>query len=241
MFQYPENEYNTESAKEILPFLVELFNPASVIDVGCGNGTWLKVFEEYPSVKEVTGVDGENLVQADLFIDKKNFVPVDLNQPFQLGKKADLLLCLEVAEHLEPSSAQTFIASLCNHADVIVFSAAIPNQGGNHHINERDPEYWRKLFAANNYNAYDIFREKFWLNDRIKWWYRQNLFLYINKEIAASYPFKPTEKIFTLVHPELLKAKETAINNYLGSEFLNSGVRPRFLQFVEACKKKFLR
>lgn len=239
MFQYPDKDYNTESAKELIPFLIDLFNPTSVIDIGCGNGTWLKVFAEYSSVKEITGVDGEDLKQAELLIDKNDVVQVDLNKSFQLNKKADLLLCLEVAEHLEPLSAHDFIQSLCSHSDIIVFSAAIPNQGGFKHINERDPEYWRKKFAENGYICYDIFREKFWLNERIKWWYRQNLFLYIQNDKARSFPFTPIKNILTLVHPGLLKEKEDAINTYLGNEFLNSGVKPRFLQFIKACKKKF--
>jgi len=49
---------------------------------------------------------------------------------------------LEVAEHLEPSSAGTIVQSLVSLSDVFLFSAAFPGQGRTNHINEQPHSYW---------------------------------------------------------------------------------------------------
>ncbi len=59
MFEYNEEYYNTNDAKEIVPFLNEIFYPETIIDVGCGRGTWLQIFSQLPNVKEITGIDEE--------------------------------------------------------------------------------------------------------------------------------------------------------------------------------------
>jgi hypothetical protein len=123
-----------------------------------------------------------------------------LNKSLNLGRKFDLVVCLEVVEHLEPSSAETIIGSLCRHADEVLFSAAAPGQAGTHHINCQWPSYWQKLFNNHGFVCRDDLRWKLWDNDAIEPWYRQNLFrASLNRAEAGR-----EDRILSVVHPSAL-------------------------------------
>ena len=87
-------------------------------------------------------------------------------------------MSLEVAEHLEEEAADNFVRQLTKISDRILFSAAIPDQGGLHHLNERPPSYWAKKFKTYGFNQLDFLRPLFWDDERIEWWYRQNFLIY---------------------------------------------------------------
>ncbi len=175
-----------QSAQEIVPLLVDLIRPKSVVDVGCGLGAWLSVFQEY-GVRDILGIDGSLVDKNSLEIPKDKFLALDLETPLRLDRSFDLVLSLEVAEHLSPSCAEAFVESLVRLGPVILFSAAIPfqgkpNQGGTHHLNEQWPDYWAKLFNARGFRTVDFLREKFWHNEKIDWWYRQNILIFSRAE-----------------------------------------------------------
>lgn len=197
--------HNSEAAMQVLPLLFDIYKPASILDVGCGLGNWIEVAKKL-NIPEVLGIDGSYVNKKLLKIAENEFVEKDLTQPFSLDKKFDLIICLEVAEHLPTNSSEGFIFSLTQHADVILFSAAIPGQGGQYHINEQWPSYWQKLFNKYNYEMIDYFRPKIWNNKKIERWYKQNLFLVVKKE----HPLTSigNNEALSLVHPELLEAIE---------------------------------
>lgn len=188
-----------ESARDILPLVLDVVKPASVIDIGCGTGNWLLVAHEL-GVRDILGIDGP-WVKAQLAIPPENFVEHDLSTPLKLDRRFDLALSLEVAEHLPASAAQVFVQSLCDAADVVVFSAAIPGQGGRHHINERWPAYWAELFADLRYDCYDFLRPKIWTNSRITWHYAQNSLIF--GRAGFRHPFGEPTTPLPLVHPVL--------------------------------------
>src|SRR5438876_1062943 len=95
------HEGSYRSAREIIPIVLELVQPRSVIDVGCGAGTWLSVCKEF-GIEEIFGVDGDYVSEKILKIPKERFLSFDLKRPFHLGRQFDLVLSLEVAEHLPP-------------------------------------------------------------------------------------------------------------------------------------------
>jgi SAM-dependent methyltransferase len=173
-------EYSQQSAKEIVPLVLKLIPCDRVIDVGCGDGTWLKVFKEH-GVEEIVGVDGDYVSEDTLVIPKEQFISFDLQKPLKINKQFDLVVSLEVAEHLPAECAQTFIDSLTSLGPVILFSAAIPYQGGENHINEQWPDYWEKYFFEKDYVVIDCLRKKIWNNENVAYWYSQNIFIFAKR------------------------------------------------------------
>lgn len=211
------------SAKEIVPLFLSYFKPDNVLDVGCGLGTWLKVFEDHKC--DVFGIDGDYVITEDLIIGRNKFKDYDLNVKFDLKKKFDLVTSLEVAEHILPENAEAFIHSLCKHGDLVLFSAAIPGQEGTLHFNEQYNDYWINLFSQNDYQCIDFLRHKIWNNKNISWWYRQNILIFIkNCEIKNPlYNLITKEKSEfqnSYVHPELFAYKSNKALNL--EKLLNS-------------------
>jgi SAM-dependent methyltransferase len=190
------------SAAVVVPLLCSLFEPDSVIDVGCGTGGWLAEFGRQ-GVAEIHGIDGPWVDPAQLSIDPICFEPVDLSKPPRAARRFDLVTSFEVAEHLPERAAAPFVKYLTELGDVVAFSAAIPAQGGTDHLNEQWPDYWRALFAERGYLAFDVVRPRIWLSGEVEFWYRQNLIVYMSEERAAGFPAEPTETVLPLVHPEL--------------------------------------
>lgn len=175
------------SAAAIVPAICKLLAPGSVIDVGCGRGFWAAAFAEC-GVEDIYGIDGEWVDASRLAIPADRFRHVNLEQPIRLDRQFDLALTLEVAEHLPPASAETFVKSLCALAPAVVFSAAIPGQGGDRHINERWQSYWAGLFHQRGYVAIDFMRRGAWMARNVAYWYAQNTLLYVRKDRLDSYP-----------------------------------------------------
>lgn len=192
MYEYDEqfyryiNEGSANSARKVLPILLDaLPGPVeSVLDVGCGAGAWLKVWSSLGA--EITGLDGEYVNPDQLLIESERFVAADLSRDFFLEQRFSLVQSLEVAEHLPESSARGFVASLCRHADMVLFSAAPPGQGGENHINEQPYEFWRDLFREQGYALYDVIRPSLLSDEGVMPWYRYNSFLYINDSVSPA-------------------------------------------------------
>lgn len=152
----------------------------SAIDVGCGRGVWIAEWRRR-GVQRVLGVDGDYVPRDTLVIPHECFIATDISKPFNAGARFDLVQCLEVAEHVAPAAADTLLDSLAGHGDVIVFSAAVPGQGGEHHVNERNYGYWRRMFAARGYLMYDAIRPLLRNEVDVEPWYRYNAFVYANE------------------------------------------------------------
>jgi len=132
-----------------------------------------------------------------------------------------------VAEHLEPASADQFVECLTKAADVVLFSAAITNQGGTNHINERPHSYWANLFQGLGYSTFDLFRPAFWEDGRVCYWYRQNSFLYAKAESASFLSFldqglAPLRDFAMMdcVHPVLLDRRTRQVHEVYELTFL---------------------
>jgi hypothetical protein len=131
------------------------------------------------------------------FIDVSDFEAVDLAAPFNLHQKFDLAISLEVGEHLRPDCAEAFVASIVQHADTVVFSAANKWQGGQNHLNEQYASYWASIFAQHGYHCYDIIRPLIWNQQEVNKWYKQNILVYSKHPLLD----KPSESI-NIVHPD---------------------------------------
>lgn len=199
---YCDESYS--SAREIVPFLVERFKPESVVDVGCGLGTWLSAFREQ-GVGTILGIDGDYVPRDKLFIGPDLFLPHDLGTSLQVPRRFDLAISMEVAEHIPARRADTFISSLASLADVILFSAAVPHQGGAGHVNEQWPEYWIQKFADLGFVPYESVRKAFWENPRVAYYYSQNSFLFVHHSRQSKYGCleqeKRAEPPYARIHP----------------------------------------
>jgi SAM-dependent methyltransferase len=236
---HTEAVHNLMSPKIIVPVLFQWFQPKSVVDVGCGIGTFLKVFKDL-GVKEILGIDGKWVDRAKLYISDNEFMVADLEKPIVLDRTFDLVLSLEVAEHLSSESSDNFVNSLVSLGKIIVFSAAIPNQGGQNHLNEQDYSYWQKKFLKKGYGFVDICRQRFWNEKEIEWWYKQNMFVVVHESIDISnLVIENTSKdLLTQVHPDLYKFQLTVKDNILKdlNDFKNG--RASFWVYLNIIKRK---
>ena len=172
---------SVRSAIVVVPRILNLFPwVRSVIDVGCGTGDWLQSFS-LNGVPKIVGLDGKGPTKDSLPIDKMEFRITDLSKPFPQADHFDLALSLEVAAYLPPESAVGFVTSLTKLSDVVVFSAAIPGQGGIGHVNERWPGYWVTLFKDQGFTCFDILRGEFWYDERVEWQYAQNMLVFVKE------------------------------------------------------------
>jgi SAM-dependent methyltransferase len=194
------------SARVVVPLVLERVAARSVIDVGCGDGTWLSVFREH-GIDDVYGVDGDYVARAQLEIPRERFHPHDLSRPLHLTRTFDLAVSLEVAEHLPADAADDFIASLARLAPIVLFSAAAPYQGGEHHVNEQWPAYWAGRFVRHDFVPVDCLRQRIWAHPEVEWWYAQNTFLYVARKRLETDPILAREYTtagpvaLALVHP----------------------------------------
>lgn len=177
---YNQKHHGLESASVIVDYLVSILDirPNSVIDVGCGLGQWLKVFAE-ACHSEVLGIDGSHVPVNISYISETNRLRVDLSDFIYTPttRTYDLVLCLEVAEHLDLDHSVQIVDKLVSLGDIILFSAAIPGQTGENHVNEQPHHFWIDMFESKGYLVLDPFRRHFWNDCRVNWWYAQNLFL----------------------------------------------------------------
>jgi SAM-dependent methyltransferase len=188
------------SAEVLVPIIVDLLRPKAVVDLGCGVGTWLRVFEEH-GVADVCGVDGEYIDLDRLEISPGQFIAADLRQGVSLNKRFDLAMSLEVAEHLPAECAERFVRSLTELAPAVLFSAAIPEQGGTGHVNEQWPDYWAAHFDRCGFVAVDCLRPKIWHEARVVPWYAQNALLFLERKYLESHPVLKSEYERSKGHP----------------------------------------
>jgi SAM-dependent methyltransferase len=160
--------------------LLARFPAASVVDLGCGIGAWLRAFERN-GVTDYLGLDGDYVSAETLLIPADRFRAVDIPRLSDVGRRFDIACSLEVAEHLLPECAARFVALLTQAAPVVLFSAAIPRQGGVDHVNEQWQSYWAGLFASHGYVALDCIRPAVFGNPDVEWWYRQNTLVYCDR------------------------------------------------------------
>lgn len=212
---YEQRQKRTEySAAAILDIVLRQAAPvASAVDVGCGVGTWLRELQSR-GIEDIQGIDGPWVESNLLCIPQDKFRRANLGagEIPQVDRRFDLAISLEVAEHLGPELAERFVALLTGLSDQVLFSAAVPGQGGPRHLNEQWQSYWAGLFDRQRYALFDMVRPRIWHDDRMPYWYRQNAFLYVRRGTdalahverhAAATPAGPLD----LVHPVLFKKR----------------------------------
>lgn len=250
MTVYPQDFYanrnarTVHAARTVLALVLDMIpRVESAVDVGCGVGTWLSVLREM-GVQEVQGVDGPWVDRNLLVIPQESFRSTDLSQPLGLDRRYGLAISLEVAEHLPGDSARGFISALTQLADFVLFSAAVPFQGGKGHVNEQWPEYWAGLFGEFGYVAVDAVRRRIWGDRAIPYWYRQNALLYVRKERLAELKELPEPAddqawSLALVHPEAYLRRIERMQTVSGSfRMLRRALRDRMMRRPSAASRR---
>jgi hypothetical protein len=202
---FSERDLKTKySARTIMPILQEVIGFRSMIDVGCGVGTWLSVAREM-GIQDSLGVEGPWLARESIVDESIEIHRHDLSKELTLNRTFDLAISLEVAEHLPEESAADFVLSLCNAAPVVFFGAAMPGQtGGVGHINMQWQNWWSEKFALHDYRAFDFVRPAIWHDRQIPVWYRQNPIVYARSDAIErlNLDSKSVDPILDVVHPD---------------------------------------
>jgi SAM-dependent methyltransferase len=209
MSQYSEKYYRKHedgairSAKNILSFLYDNLKFDTIVDFGCGTGCWASVAKKLFNT-QILGIDFHNC--TNLLLDESEYMYADLTKPLSLGYNFDLVISLEVAEHIEELNINVFLDNLCSAGKRILFSAALPEQGGTNHVNEKLLSYWVKQFARRGYYALDVIRPYFWNCEEVDIWYRNNSILLAEEAIFHETVniFEKYPPITDIIHPQML-------------------------------------
>lgn len=211
---YTRNEFEKQQGRShlaasiIVPEVLRATQAKSVVDVGCGVGTWLRAFASN-GIDDYQGLDGNYVDQDMLQVPRDRFQAVDLRAPLAVPRTYDLACSVEVIEHLPPERGESFVRDLTQLAPAVLFSGAIPGQDGPGHINERWQSYWGGLFESHGYFPVDVVRPAVWGRDDVVFWYQQNILLYLRKDrLPAGYTKPP---LLDIVHPELLRQYQAQV------------------------------
>lgn len=194
------------SAINILGYILSQLDITSMIDFGCGMGTWCLAAQEL-NIKKILGVDIHDYADDYMLISSEQYKKCDLRNEVKLEICADLVISVEVGEHVEENCSKQFIDNICNHGEVVLFSAAIPFQGGQGHINEQPCSYWAQLFTSNGYMLFDCIRPQFWNSSNVEIWYKNNCVMFIREDRydAVINRFKVSSYPIDIIHPDMLK------------------------------------
>lgn len=138
-------------AEWLAPKIAKAFGVRNMVDIGCATGHWVDAFLR--AGVNARGVEGSESARNSLVcpVDKVTFA--DLRYPLTDDtRQVDLVISLEVAEHIEEKYADIFLSNIVRYSpETVLLTAARPGQGGHHHVNERPHEYWIEKMAALGY------------------------------------------------------------------------------------------
>ncbi|MBW3589236.1 MAG: methyltransferase domain-containing protein [Actinobacteria bacterium] len=132
----------------IADYIAEDIKPATVMDVGCGFGILVKALRERDI--QAFGIDISEYAMSQ--------VDAEIREYCQLGsitdslpQAYDLIVCIEVVEHLPPKEALSAVTNICRHTEDVIFSSTSDGFREPTHLNVRPMEYWAELFARNGF------------------------------------------------------------------------------------------
>lgn len=213
---YNENYFKSEifnfDYEAIAKAIIEVYKPKSIIEFGCGKGDLTKSLARHGI--EIIAIDGYSNPDFSKF-PQITFSSLNLNDELEvttflskLNSKFDIAISLEVAEHLNPVISSSLINWMTSLTDIVIFSAAVLEQGGDGHINCRPREFWYKEFQNNGFMISDKIREKLRYNKRVGPWYRHNIIDYYRLTEQPT-----TEELSEIIN-RLITSDSFASSNY---------------------------
>ncbi|NNJ09627.1 methyltransferase domain-containing protein [Chloroflexales bacterium ZM16-3] len=122
--------------------------PASALDAGCAIGLLVEQLRERGVAAE--GVDISEYAIGSAHESIRDHVRVgSVAEPF--GHRYDLIVCIEVLEHMPRAAAEAAVANFCAHSDDVLFSSSPLDHKEATHFNVNPPEYWAYLFAQQGF------------------------------------------------------------------------------------------
>jgi hypothetical protein len=208
--------------------------PNSFLDVGGGAGSWCAAAKKL-GVKKVLLVDACPPQQVVPELSQDEQLQANLETGIPIQAHFELINCIEVIEHLTEDAGKRLIQQMTSSGNIILFSAAIPGQGGFGHINEQLHDHWHAKFSDYGFDKYDILRPMLFSQDHIPSIYRQNLFLYTKKGFAENLknlPQLPDDiELIRTTHLQALYHKDSIdLRTALGAipNAINRSIRRRF-------------
>jgi hypothetical protein len=195
--KYSESFYSSVGSRAsiaasiVMGSVKQWYSPSSIVDYGAGPGVWsIEAAKVFPNAS-VLALDYEAAtIFSEEFESKrpKNLITLELN--FEEEKSIpvvnlDMAICVEVLEHLSEEAANRVFNSICSTAGIVIFSAAVPGQGGTGHINEKPKNYWVSRFVENDFLVFDTFAQNL-QHPQVPDYYRNNCFLAINSKFLTS-------------------------------------------------------
>jgi SAM-dependent methyltransferase len=163
-----------------------IFNPRSVIDVGCGTGALLAQLKQ--NGLEIRGFEYSDAGIARCREKGVSVEKFDLESADVIEGKCDLTVSFEVAEHLPEALADNYVRVICQFSPIVIMSAATVGQGGKDHVNEQPHAYWiekiqRRGFDYDEATSHQIRVE--WAEQGVATWYVNNTMVFKRKSEPA--------------------------------------------------------
>jgi 2-polyprenyl-3-methyl-5-hydroxy-6-metoxy-1,4-benzoquinol methylase len=137
--------------------LFKHFKPKSVIDFGCGIGSYLYAAKQC-GIKKIKGLEiGGNFAKeyTDESVRELIDFNTDITKPISPGF-FDISMCIEVAEHVEMQGSSQLVKNIAKATkQFCIWSAAPPGQDGCGHVNCHEKEYWTNLFLLEDMKPSD--------------------------------------------------------------------------------------
>lgn len=177
------NDDYCDTARHVAQVVYDEFKPKRMVDFGAGCGVYADFFRR--KGVDVVALDGVVCPPEYAFPGEVHIR--DFTVPFKNEWGTfDMALCLEVAEHLHDEDADTFVENLIQFAPRIALSAAPPNQGGTHHVNEQPKRYWKAKLEARGFYydrpATGRMFERFRIEKLRHMWMGSQVSVYVNEE-----------------------------------------------------------
>jgi 2-polyprenyl-3-methyl-5-hydroxy-6-metoxy-1,4-benzoquinol methylase len=143
------NKEEGAQAEAMADFIVSVFNPKTVIDLGCGTGLYISSL--MARGVDCLGIDSSENAFDYVFlrVDSTKVMAGDLRERLTFPQ-ADLVLCLEVLEHIQEEFADQAVDNIVNAGKVLIVSPS-PHGGGEHHHNPQPKRYWIEKFRKRGY------------------------------------------------------------------------------------------
>lgn len=186
-WQAKRNRYHTNIDK-LTKWIIDEHGPfKSSLDLGAGDGRYS--YNLANTGTDAYAVEGHKWELPQMPTQSVNCITHNLNKPLNLNRNFELVLCIEVAEHLPELSADILCDTISKHCGkLLIFTAAQPGQTGEGHINCQPKQYWidklskRGLFFLQEESTFISINWKSILRKKMSWLYK-NVMIFQKEKI----------------------------------------------------------